>query len=322
MSYSFLNVWCEQIGNCATARKFSQSLYPLLQVNCTMNLATFDKSTSSRSSYLPALFNTVRQTAPTLLWAGVALLAMSFVTLLLAQIDTRLFQGVSVWLKPWKFQFSTGVYLLTLALFMVWLPKSALATRPVRYVIWVALISGLFEVAYITWQGALGKASHFNVATRFDSIMYTLMGVGAVLLVSASAVLSVVIARSKAYELPSAIKHAIVLGLGITFVLGMAFGGYMSSQPTGHWVSTVGRVPTDAGGLLLFAWSRNGGDLRVAHFFGIHAMHFIPLFAFALHRLSVPQAPARVAVWGFSALFCALCIGTFVQALRGQPFWA
>ncbi len=270
---------------------------------------------------VPAL-NTLwamRKASRALFWTGWTLLLLSCVTLLLTLVDARLFQGVSVWLKPWKFQFSTGVYLLSLALFLFWLPKEQWQARAVKYVVWVAVLSGLFEVAYITWQGAHGKASHFNVATRLDSMMYTLMGVGAVLLVSASVVLGVVIARSKTYALPPALKLSIVLGLGITFVLGMVFGGYMSSQPTGHW---VGGLATDAGGLPLFAWSRSGGDLRVAHFFGIHAMHFIPLFAFALHRLRVPQVPARVAVWGFSTLFCALTAWTFAQALRGQPFWA
>lgn len=261
----------------------------------------------------------MRKISRPLFWTGLSLLLLSCITLLLTQLDARLFQGVSVWLKPWKFQFSTGVYLLSLVLFMFWLPEEQRQTRAVKYVVWVAVLSGLFEVGYITWQGALGKASHFNVATRLDAMMYTLMGAGAVLLVSASVVLIVVIARSKTYALPPALKLSIMLGLGITFVLGMAFGGYMSSQPTGHW---VGAAPTDAGGLPLVAWSRSGGDLRVAHFFGIHAMHIVPLFAFVLHRLHVPQALARPAVWGFSALFCALTVWTFVQALRGQPFWA
>lgn len=261
----------------------------------------------------------MRKTSRTLFWTGLSLLLFSCVTLLLTQLDGRLFQGVSAWLKPWKFQFSTGVYLLSLVFFMFWLPKEKLQTRAVKYVVWVAVLSGLFEVGYITWQGSLGKASHFNVATPLDAMMYTLMGVGAVLLVSASAVLSIVIARSKTYALPPTLKLSIVLGLGITFVLGTAFGGYMSSQPTGHW---VGAASTDAGGLPLVAWSRSGGDLRVAHFFGIHAMHFVPLFALALHRLRLPQTTARPAVWGFSALFCALTVWTFVQALRGQPFWA
>jgi hypothetical protein len=261
----------------------------------------------------------MRKASRPLFWTGCSLLLLSCVTLLLTLVDARLFQGVSVWLKPWKFQFSTGVYLLSLVFFLFWLPKEQRQTRAAKYVVWVAVLSGLFEVAYITWQGALGQASHFNVATRFDSTMYTLMGVGALLLVSASAVLSVIIARSRAYALAPALKLSIVLGLGITFVLGTIFGSYMSGQPTGHW---VGAAPTDAGGLPLVAWSRSGGDLRVAHFFGIHAMHFIPLFAYVLHRLGTPQRQARAAVWGISILFCALTAWTFVQALRGQPFWA
>jgi hypothetical protein len=284
-----------------------------------MNSATLDTSMPPSNSSLPALFNAVRQTAPVLLWTGLVLLAMSFATLFLTQIDVRLFQGVSVWLKPWKFQFSTGVYLLTLALFMVWLPKQTLQTRSASYVVWVALASGLFEVTYITWQGAQGKASHFNVATSFDSLMYTMMGIGAVLLASASLVLGILIARTKAYALPAALRLSIVLGLLATFVLGTGFGGYLSGQQTGHWVGTTA---TDAGGLPLVAWSRSGGDLRVAHFFGIHAMHFIPLFAIVLHRMRVSHAHARAMVWGFSVLFCALCFWTFAQALRGQPFWA
>lgn len=264
----------------------------------------------------------LQRASPPLFWVGSALLILSCFTLLLTQFDARLFQGVSVWLKPWKFQFSTGVYLLSLALFMMWLPRETLKTRSAKYVVWVAVFSGLFEVAYITLQGTQGKASHFNTVTRFDSIMYTLMGVGAVLLVSASGVLGILIARSKTYALPAALKLSIVLGLLATLVLGLIFGGYMSSQRAGHWVGKTAALATDAGGLPLVAWSRSGGDLRVAHFFGIHAMHFIPLFGFALHRLCTPQAIARPAVWGFAIVFCALCFWTFFQARSGLPFIA
>jgi hypothetical protein len=261
----------------------------------------------------------LKRAAPALYWGGISLLLLSCITAFLALIDPRLFQGVSVWLKPWKFQVSTGVYLLTLALFMVWLPKPALQSRSAKYVIWVALLSGLFEVIYIALQGAQGKASHFNTATPLDAWMYTLMGVGAGLLVSASLVLAIIIARSKDYALPAALKWSIVLGLLATFALGAGFGGYLSGQSTGHW---VGAIRTDAGGLPLVTWSRQGGDLRVAHFFGIHAMHFIPFFAWVLHRLQTPQRIALPAVWGFTLLFSAWCSWTFIQALRGLPFWA
>lgn len=260
----------------------------------------------------------LRDTSPALFWVGAALLVVSCLMLLLTLVDTRLFQGVSVWVKPWKFQVSVGVYLLTLALFMTWLPAAALRTRTARYVVWVAIASGLLEVAYITWQGAFGLASHFNVATKLGVIMYSLMGVGAVLLSSASLALGLLIARSRDYRLPSALKLSIVLGLLVTFVLGTFFGGYLSTQPTGN---LVGGQLSQAGGLFLFKWSRISGDYRVAHFFGIHAMHFIPLFGLVVAGLHTPPPLARTAVWAFSALFSVLCIWTFIQARMGQPFW-
>jgi hypothetical protein len=265
------------------------------------------------------LLDRMRQVAAPLYWTGLALLILSLPTLALTLLDSRQLQGVSVWLKPFKFQISTGVYLLTLSLFMVWLPAQALATKKSLYVVWGAVISGLFEVAYITVQGSLGLASHYNLTSRFFANMYTLMGIGAVVLASASLVLGILIARSRDCKLPAALKLAIALGLILTFVLGTGFGGYLSAQRAGHW---VGGVLSDSGGLPLVKWSRSGGDLRVAHFFGIHAMHFVPAFAFAIQLSGTTQNRAVRAVWVFAIAFSGFCTWTFVQALRGLPFFA
>ncbi len=270
---------------------------------------------SSMPTNLPAR---MRQVAAPLYWIGLALLLLSISTLALTLLDGRQLQGVSVWLKPFKFQLSTGVYLLTLALCMVWLPPAALHTKTARYVVWAAVVAGLFEVGYITWQGSQGQASHFNTATPFLATMYTLMGVGAVVLASASLALGVLISRS-AYDLQPALKLAVVLGLVLTFLIGTGFGGYLSAQHAGHW---VGGALSDSGGLPLFKWSRSGGDLRVAHFFGIHAMHFIPAFALVLDWTRVPQKTAVRAVWVFALIFTAFCIWTFAQARNGMPFLA
>jgi hypothetical protein len=258
-----------------------------------------------------------RDGSPPLYWVGVALLAMSIPCLFMVFADARQLHGVSVWLKPLKFQLSTGIYLLSLALFMSWLPASALKTRMARYVVWAAVLSGLFEVAYISWQGANGLASHFNVSTRTYAAMYTLMGVGAVILTSAALVLGILIARTQQYGLAPAVKLAVVIGLIFTFVIGVSSGGYLSAQRAGHW---VGGVMSDRAGLPLLQWSRSGGDLRVAHFFGIHAMHFIPAFGALLSFLRVPQIAAVRAVWVFSITFAAFCIWTFLQARNGQAF--
>ena len=172
-------------------------------------------------------------------------------------------------------------------------------------------------MVYITWQGAFGLASHYNNTSAFYAAMYTLMGVGAVILTTASLALAVLIARSPAYALPRALKHAVVLGLVLTFVLGTGFGSYLGAQRAGHW---VGGALTDAGGLPLFNWSRSGGDLRVAHFFGIHAMHFVPAVAALAAAARLPGAKHIASAWLLAAAFSALTVWTFVQAARGQPF--
>ena len=272
------------------------------------------------SASLPAvlLLRTRMQAgSPALYVVGMAMLLMAAMTLMLAWLDPRVFQGVSTWAKPLKFQLSTGVYLLTLAWFMAWLPDDKRQTPLGRYVVWSAVGAGIFEVVYITWQGAFGMASHYNRTSTFYASMYTLMGVGAVILTTASLALAVLIARSPTYALPRAIKHAVVLGLVLTFVLGTGFGSYLGAQRAGHW---VGGALTDAGGLPLFNWSRSGGDLRVAHFFGIHAMHFVPAVAALAAAARLPGAKHIASAWLVAAAFSALTVWTFVQATRGHPF--
>jgi len=261
----------------------------------------------------------MRQASPALYWCGVALLLLSLPTALLAQLDPRLLHGVSVWLKPWKFQVSVGVYLLTLCLFMVGLPGAQQRGRWARVLVGTAVVCGLFEVAYISWQGLLGQASHFNFSSAFHRMMYTLMGAGAVLLTTSSLVLAVLVARAPGYRSAPALRLGIVLGLVLTWILGLGFGAYMGGQVTGHW---VGGTATDAGGLPVVQWSRSAGDLRVPHFFGIHAMHFVPFFAWLVGLARLPGGLAKLLVWAGAAAFAVLTIATFLQARAGLPFLA
>lgn len=261
----------------------------------------------------------MRQASPALYWSGLALLLLSVPTALLTQLDARLLHGVSVWLKPWKFQVSVGVYLLTLCLFMAGLPAAEQRSRWARVLVWTAVVCGLFEVAYISWQGLLGQASHFNLSSPFHITMYSLMGAGAVLLTTSSLVLAVLIARCPSYAASPGMRLGIVLGLALTWILGLGFGAYMSAQATGHW---VGGAPTDAGGLPVVQWSRTAGDLRVPHFFGIHAMHFVPFFAWLVGMARLPDGVGELLVWAGAAAFAVLTVATFVQARAGLPFMA
>lgn len=265
---------------------------------------------------------------PPLFWTACALLLATLPTLLLMLVDPRQLLGVSVWIKPWKFQLSIGTYLLTLAWAQLWLPPRQRQSWAARYVAWVAIVSAIFEVAYISWQAAWGKASHFNIATPLDATMYALMGVGAVLLTSTALVLGVMVLRSRPAGLSAPMHIAVGCGLVMTFVLGTAFGAFMSSQ-TGHGVGGSG---SDAGGMLLTGWSRSGGDLRVAHFFGVHAVHAMLIFGWLVDRFPRLGAPAGdavavsartsvLAVWLFGAGYGLVSVWTFFQAIGGRPFF-
>lgn len=262
-----------------------------------------------------AVGNRIARAQPLLFWTGVFLLATMLPTSLGLWLDTRTLNGINVWVKPLKFQLSAGVYLITLAACFLALRPGADRTHAGRYVVWAAVLAALFEVAYITLQAGRGQASHWNFSSAFTIAMYSAMGVGAVVLASTSAVLGVMIARDRTVDLGGVLRAGLVIGLLLTFLLGTVFGAWMSAG-SGHW---VGGALTDAGGLPLFKWSRDGGDLRVAHFFGLHAVHFIVPFAWLAQRL-LREAAARAALWAFTAAYCALTVGTFVQALQGRPF--
>ena len=142
--------------------------------------------------------------------------------------------------------------------------------------------------------------------------MYSLMGLGATLLVVAPLWMGIRILWHRGID--SAYVMAVGLGLILTFVLGGGSGGYLGGQGM-HW---VGGTPSDAGGVPLFHWSRDGGDLRVAHFFGMHAMQVLPIFAWLLPA-SLSGLAARVLVVCAAAGYGGLTTWTFVQAINGQP---
>ena len=137
-----------------------------------------------------------RRRLPWLWWTGWAALALSLPLLVLAQVDPRSFQGVSVWIKPWKFHVSVGVHLLTLALIAAPLADTAARRPALGRLSAVAVACALFELAYITWRAARGEASHFNVADPFAGLMYGLMGLGAVLLTGCAGLLGAWLARA------------------------------------------------------------------------------------------------------------------------------
>jgi hypothetical protein len=270
---------------------------------------------ASRWEALRSRAGEARRRLPWLWYAGWAALALSVPLALLGWADDRLFQGVSVWAKPWKFHVSVALHLLTLAWLATFLRDTPQRARALGRLSAVALACTAFELVYITWRAARGEASHFNVATPLAGALYAGMGLGAVLLTGCAGLLGLWIARARDFAHGPVLQRGLAAGLLLGWLLGTLTGAYVSAQ-TGHGVgSTLG----DAGGLPLFHWLRDGGDLRVAHFFGLHAMQVIPLVAWMAARLLAPGSALR-SLNVLAAAYTAFTAFTFIQALLGRSF--
>ncbi len=245
----------------------------------------------------------------------VFLIAMMLPTGLALVLDARLLNGVNVWIKPLKFEISLAVYLGTLAWFANFLPQRLLQSVRYRLLSWAVVIAVAAEMLWIGGAAHLGIASHFNVATPAMQALYPLMGLLAIIITMPSLVYGLALLRHRDSGLAPAFRLSLVIGLVLTFVLTVLVAGFMASG-TGHGVGGSG---SDAGGVPFLGWSRDGGDLRVAHFFASHGMHFIPAIGYAAARSLRPRV-AQTAVILASALFVGFVAYAFVEALQGKPF--
>ncbi|MEM8752952.1 MAG: hypothetical protein AAGF90_08255, partial [Pseudomonadota bacterium] len=203
------------------------------------------------------------------LFAGATILSLvACLPILVAMtFDGRLYQDVSVWAKPLKFLLSTASFFAMLALVAPWLPAGATA-RPWHRA-WAALIvfCAAAELFWIIAASAAGIPSHFNDATPLMAAAYTAAGIGAVTLLTGAPVYGALLWRNAAAPIDPAFRLSLIAGLVMTFPLTFVVAGYLGGAGS-HFVGGDG---SDAQGMVLTGWARDGGDLRVAHFFALHA---------------------------------------------------
>jgi len=242
-----------------------------------------------------------------LLVAGLLFMIGGFVLLGLSLVDDLQILGISRWIKPMKFYFSVGIFLWTIAVYLRYLPGY---DRFSRVLSWYFIVIFLGELIAVTGQAIRGTTSHFNIATPLDGIIFGFMGVLIAISTLLTAAILVAYFRAKT-DLPPAILWGMRLGL-LLFLFGSIQGGYMSA----HLSHTVGAA--DGGpGLPLTNWSTVAGDLRVAHFLGLHSLQAIPLFAIVLERVRVSGRTALTV--GFAFVYFAVFMFLFAQALNGRP---
>jgi hypothetical protein len=94
-----------------------------------------------------------------------------------------------------------------------------------------------------------------------------------------------------------------------------------SGRPAVSGAHTVGAA--DGGpGLAVTGWSREHGDVRTAHFMGLHALQVLPLLALALRRSRAARDQQVRLVFTAAGSYAALVGIVLRQALRGQSLVA
>jgi hypothetical protein len=145
--------------------------------------------------------------------------------------------------------------------------------------------------------------------------MYSLMGLGAVLLVLGIGLFGVATLLDRNARLSPALRLAVGLSFLATVILTLPIAGYMSA--TGHH---VGIAPPSAPTIPFLGWSAAVGDLRPAHFLALHAMQAVPLYVLWRERNGAILRGTEVALASLGWSLLALLV--FAQALAGRPLVA
>lgn len=237
-----------------------------------------------------------------------AALAVAFTILM--QLDGRMLLGRNVWTKPWKFAVSIAIFAATMA----WLlPSLSLGERRERLVSSSIAATMCIEITLISTQAARGVRSHFNLSTALDGTIAAVMGVTITL---NTLVVGYVFWRSvrNPPSLAPACRWGIWLGLTL-FLLASLEGALMVV----YGAHSVG-VDPDSAGLPLLNWHYSGGDLRVAHFLGLHGLQILPLAGYLAARWLALSRRALAVVGLVSVFYGSLTAVTFVRAMLGLPF--
>lgn len=244
-------------------------------------------------------------------------------------VDDRILVGSRIWFKPLKFSVSLLVYAVSLAWML------SLVTRAPRASWWAGTTiaaTGVVEMVIITGQVIRGKRSHFNNETDFDILLYNIMAFSIMALWTAALVIAILLFRSRIKDRASTwalrLGSAIALvgaGLGVLMTLPTSEQQSASDNGTTTVIGAHSVGVADGGASMpLTGWSTTGGDLRIPHFVGMHALQILPLLLLALlllaarfPRLGDERVQVRLVLTASAVYSAVLALVTW-QALRGQ----
>ncbi|MEU5785280.1 hypothetical protein [Micromonospora lupini] len=249
-----------------------------------------------------------------------AMAALAVVATVGILVDPRVLTGAPIWLKPFKFAVSFVLYGATLAWMLSLLPRrSRIAERAVLVIVAVAVL----ENVWLVGQVLRGQTSHFNASTPLNTALFASMGAAITVLFFAHLVIGIVVLIRRIPDRVAATAVGWGLGLSLLGMLAAVPMALPMQDPGIEGISgahSVG-VPDGGPGLPVVGWSTTGGDLRIGHFVGLHALQALPILAILLTRFATrldARTRVRLLVIAGGAYGVLTMLLTW-QALRGQP---
>jgi hypothetical protein len=287
---------------------------------------------SSRSRFYPLTPQRILRQ----LWAinapltitGIAMMILLICTIAGVFLDAQVITGAPAWLKPSKFAFSVALYAFT----FVWLLSYVQGhPRLVTLATNLTALAFVIEMGIIVAQAARGTTSHFNVSSPLDSGLWVTMAI-TIITLWAMTLLAIVLLVFQRLNDPAwawSLRLALMvtfLGMGVAFLMTGPTPQQQAAQAAGHVVSIIGAhsvgVADGGPGLPLLTWSTRGGDLRVPHFVGLHALQILPLLGWLIIWRSSPRRLDKrhqvALVWTAGLAYTGLILLLTWQALRGQ----
>lgn len=237
-----------------------------------------------------------------LYWFGWICLVGSLFTAVLVVYSENQINGINAYIKPFKFYLSSLIFVWSMAWFLGYLTDSTLTTSYT----WTVVLVLSFELFWITFKAANGELSHFNISTPLNSVMYSLMGIAITIMTIFTLIIAIQFFTQDLSTLAPSYLWGIRLGL-VFFVIFALEGGLMGAKMS----HTVGG-PDGGPGIPFLNWSTKYGDLRIAHFVGMHALQILPILG--AYVINDSRHLIFIAV-----VYFIVCTFVFVQALMKIP---
>ena len=128
----------------------------------TAMAAAADPNAPWREPLWPRLW----RTEPRLMAFALLFLALMLPAAVALGLDERLLRGVNVWVKPLKFMAALALLALTTVWFAQYLPAAVRQARAFRALVWTLMLTGGFEVGYISLQAESHLVEFRNIQIK------------------------------------------------------------------------------------------------------------------------------------------------------------